>query len=502
MPAVKQEPRYDVFISYRRGGAYDLALLLQTKLQQLGVNAFLDRDLRRGVFDETLLRTIEESTTFLIILTPNALERCSDPEDWLRKEIVQAIQSGRNIIPLTDSFQFTPEVVKNLDPAIRELPRYQAVVCSRDYLDSTLERIVKIVKEDKAERAEKDRLAILTAEAEKKEQEQREAQQQARERAQRIREHRQLIVERSPERLRPALAMLPAPPTRQLSRLPKRLWATGMVAVVGAIIAFVGYAGWKTVGSSRSPGNPLSQPTPTTTPHDPVPSLESAIAGTVKVNLKDGLKYVWIPPGTFQMGCSAGDAECFSDERPAHSVTINKGFWLGQTPVTQAAYQQVIGSNPSHFRGEQLPVETVTWNQAKAYCEAIGGRLPTEAEWEYATRAGNDSSRYGDLHEIAWYSSNSNSKTHDVGLKRANQWGLYDMLGNVWQWVGDWYDEKYYSKSPPVDPTGPTSGQNRVLRGGSCFDLSRNLRSSNRNRFEPLYRDYFIGFRCVREVFP
>src|SRR5437899_167917 len=137
-----------------------------------------------------------------------------------------------------------------------------------------------------------------------------------------------------------------------------------------------------------------------------------------------------------------------------------------------------MGNNPSHFHGEQLPVETVTWNQAKRYCEAVGGRLPTEAEWEYAARAGNEASRYGNLNEIAWYDNNSDHKTHDVGQKQANRWGLYDMLGNVWEWVGDWYDEKYYAKSPSVDPTGPTSGKYRVVRGGSWDYVSRVLRSS------------------------
>jgi formylglycine-generating enzyme required for sulfatase activity len=499
MPATRPEPRYDVFISYRRGTAYDLALLLQTKLRQLGVNAFLDSDLRRGVFDETLLRTIEQSTSFLIILTPNALDRCSDPEDWLRKEIVQAIKSGRNIIPLTDSFQFTSEVVKTLDPAIGELPRYQAVVCSRDYLDSTIERIVKIVEEDKAERAEKDRLAILAAEADKNEQEQREAQQQARERARLIREQRQTVLEGA-KRQRP-VQMLPAARTSILSRVPKRLWATGMVAVISALIVVGGYAGWQTLNPSQISSHATATPAPSPL-NVSVPSSSSVVAGAVKVNSKDGLKYVWIPSGTFQMGCSAGDSECYNDEKPAHLVTVKKGFWLGQTPVTQVAYQRVIGSNPSHFRGEQLPVETVTWNQAKAYCEAVEGRLPSEAEWEYAARAGSDAPRYGDLNAIAWYSRNSDGKTHDVDQKQANTWGLHDMLGNVWEWVEDWYDDKYYGRSPLENPTGPASGQYRVVRGGSWNYDSRFLRSSYRDRVVRDDRLGVIGFRCAREVFP
>jgi formylglycine-generating enzyme required for sulfatase activity len=163
------------------------------------------------------------------------------------------------------------------------------------------------------------------------------------------------------------------------------------------------------------------------------------VAVTTKVNPKDGLKYVWIPPGRFTMGCSEGDTECEDDEKPAHEVTITIGFWLGQTPVTQAAYQRVTGSNPSHFSGSERPVESVSLNDALRYCVAISGRLPTEAEWEYAARAGSTGARYGDVNEIAWYATNSGGRTHDVGQKQASVFGLYDVLGNVWQWTADWY---------------------------------------------------------------
>lgn len=152
LPA-KREPRYQVFISYRRGAADAYALLLQAYLERQNITAFLDRNLLRGTFDDMLLRLIAESPTFLIVLTPNALDRCADKEDWVRKEIIQAIRCKRNIIPLqVDSFQFTPELVKKLHPAIRELSRYQCVVYSHDYLVNTVERIVKIIEEDKAER--------------------------------------------------------------------------------------------------------------------------------------------------------------------------------------------------------------------------------------------------------------------------------------------------------------------------------------------------------------
>jgi len=229
------------------------------------------------------------------------------------------------------------------------------------------------------------------------------------------------------------------------------------------------------------------------------PTPKAPAPAETKVNPKDGLTYVWIPPGTFPMGCSPGDNECETDERPAHTVTITKGFWIGQTEVTQAAYQRVVGTNPSNFRGDRLPVETVSWNDANAYCAAVGMRLPAEAEWEYAARAGSTASRYGGLGAIAWYDGNSGNQTHEVGSKEPNAWKLYDMLGNVWEWVADWHDEHYYSQSPSQDPRGPSSGQYRALRGGSWYLSARSTRASYRGRVVPGFRFRSYGFRCVGE---
>lgn len=230
------------------------------------------------------------------------------------------------------------------------------------------------------------------------------------------------------------------------------------------------------------------------------PTPKAPVPGKTKVNPKDGLPYVWIPAGTFQMGCSPGDSECASDEKPAHTVTITNGFWMGQAEVTQAAYQRVIGTNPSYFHGDRLPVETVTWDQANAYCTAVGMRLPTEAEWEYAARAGSTSARYGELDAIAWYDANSAWKTHEVGQRQPNAWKLYDMLGNVWEWTGDWYDKDYHRRSESRDPAGPSGGVLRTLRGGSSYAVPRLVRASYRSRFAPGYRNIDLGFRCAGQV--
>jgi formylglycine-generating enzyme required for sulfatase activity len=233
--------------------------------------------------------------------------------------------------------------------------------------------------------------------------------------------------------------------------------------------------------------------------------------GTVRENPKDGLKYVWIPPGTFMMGCSPGDNLCTDDEKPAHRVTITKGFWMGQTEVTVGAYKRFAVATGrqmpnaprfnSGWTNDNMPVVSVTWNEAHEYCPWAGGRLATEAEWEYAARAGSTAALYGPIDETAWYYQNSGNDAREVAQKRANAFGVFDVLGNVWEWVNDFWDAKYYQSSPSQDPKGPANGQERVLRGGSFFnglgEVSVTIRSHG---LGPTPSDYGVGFRCAREV--
>jgi formylglycine-generating enzyme required for sulfatase activity/tRNA A-37 threonylcarbamoyl transferase component Bud32 len=255
---------------------------------------------------------------------------------------------------------------------------------------------------------------------------------------------------------------------------------SGRLALLVLLICAVGLGVWQVLTAWQSP------------------AMSGGLhVGDSKINPRDGLKYIWIPPGTFTMGCSPGDSECYDHEKPAHEVTISKGFWLGRTDVTQAAYQRVVGSNPSDFKGDNLPVEAVTWDEARSYCQAISGRLPTEAEWEYAARAGSKAARYGNLNDIAWYDGNSGDRTHKVAQKQANAFGLYDMLGNVSQWTADWYGS--YQVGAARDPTGPASGAVRTLRGGSRLLNPPLVRVSFRLRLAPGDRIGSIGLRCVGE---
>jgi formylglycine-generating enzyme required for sulfatase activity len=224
-----------------------------------------------------------------------------------------------------------------------------------------------------------------------------------------------------------------------------------------------------------------------------------------------GMDFVLIQPGSFSMGATYRDP--FDDVQPLHRVTISKPFYLGKYEVTQGQWQAVMGSNPSSFTGDpQLPVESVTWDEVQEFIRKLntreGGRgyeyrLPSEAQWEYAARAGSMTAySFGDnasqLGDYAWYDANAGSKTHPVGQKRANAWGLYDMQGNVGEWVQDWYGA--YAAAAVSDPEGPASGSYRVLRGGSPISGARGCRSAIRYGSPPGYRNNFLGFRLLRTV--
>ena len=211
---------------------------------------------------------------------------------------------------------------------------------------------------------------------------------------------------------------------------------------------------------------------------------------------------VFVEGGTFQMGSSSGD----SDEQPVHSVTLSS-FSIGKYEVTQAQWKAVMGNNPSNFGGcDNCPVETVSWNDVQEFIRKLNAqtgknyRLPTEAEWEFAAKGGKQSRGYiysgsNDLGSVAWYSDNSESKTHPVGSKQGNELGIYDMSGNVWEWCSDWYGP--YSSYNETNPTGASSGQYRVLRGGCWTYFANYCRAASRDRGSPGYGYYGRGFRLV-----
>jgi formylglycine-generating enzyme required for sulfatase activity len=213
------------------------------------------------------------------------------------------------------------------------------------------------------------------------------------------------------------------------------------------------------------------------------------------------LKFVRIPSGQFAMGSNSSIA---FDENPVHQVTISRAFELQKTEVTQAQWTAVMANNPSHFHGDSLPVEQVSWDDVQEFIRRLNAadpgknyRLPTESEWEYACRAGSAESSSGDIDAIAWYDDNSEHRTHPVGGKEPNAWGLYDMLGNVWELCADW--KASYPSGPVTDPKGPPTGYYRVSRGGGWFDTRAAVTATFRSSPAPTYRGSSLGFRLARD---
>ena len=219
-----------------------------------------------------------------------------------------------------------------------------------------------------------------------------------------------------------------------------------------------------------------------------------------------GIPVRWIPPGSFMMGSPDSEEGRESDETQ-HEVVLSQGFFMAETGCTQGQWELTMGSNPSHFKQPNRPVEQVSWDEAVEYCRKLTMkkrsegllpvgwecRLPTESEWEYGARAGTTRARPGELDTIAWWSGNSGSETHAVGGKQANAWGLHDMMGNVSEWCSDWHGK--YRTGSVTDPTGPSSGSGRVFRGGGWGNGASGARSAARFRFDPGYRSNDLGFR-------
>ena len=230
-------------------------------------------------------------------------------------------------------------------------------------------------------------------------------------------------------------------------------------------------------------------------------AAEAAMRQAGETRVFDGMEFVWIPAGEFRMGSTSSEA--YDSEQPVTRVRISRGFWLGQHEVMRSEWQGVMGTNPSGDSGcGQCPVEMVSWEDAQEFIgrlNAMDGagtyRLPTEAEWEYAARAGTTGDRYGNLDAIAWYRDNSGRRTHPVGQKAPNAYGLHDMLGNVREWVEDWGDD--YPGGVVTDPRGPVSGSVRVFRGGGWHSDADECRTPYRSGAGPS-AGLFLGFRLLR----
>lgn len=234
----------------------------------------------------------------------------------------------------------------------------------------------------------------------------------------------------------------------------------------------------------------------------------SSYSSEVKTYNANGVSFqmVEVKGGTFTMGATPEMKDSHGYEKPAHKVTLTNDYYIGRTEVTQALWKAVMGNNPSWFKGDNLPVESVSWDDCQEFISKLNSitghnfRLPTEAEWEFAARGGNNSKHYqysgsNNMDDVAWYENNSGDKTHPVASKQPNELGIYDMTGNVWECCSDWSGD--YSSSSQTNPTGPSSGSGRVFRGGSWCNYASGCRSSLRNSFAPVDSNYYLGLRLV-----
>ncbi|MEO8425861.1 MAG: formylglycine-generating enzyme family protein [Verrucomicrobiota bacterium] len=249
-------------------------------------------------------------------------------------------------------------------------------------------------------------------------------------------------------------------------------------------------------------------------------------AANFEVVTNDGIALVQIPAGTFAMGTTEAQRATlvglkswtrFEDcELPTHAITISKPFLIGKFEITQKQWEAVMGKNPSAFKDENNPVESVSWDEVQKFIEKLNEknnakyRLPTEAEWEYCCRAGS-TNLFGlgtndvtitaeNLGDFAWFRKNSENRTHRVGEKQPNTWGLYDVHGNVWEWCQDWYASDYYAKAPEKNPLNTAPSTERAFRGGSWFLDGQNLRATFRSGNLPGFKSQYVGFRLAREL--
>ena len=279
--------------------------------------------------------------------------------------------------------------------------------------------------------------------------------------------------------------------TKSESKNKRRLWLRRtmvLVGIAGVVLGIVAYLNYRQNSPIVYKGE------------IPQSTIETIVVNGVKFNM------VKIKGGTFRMGATSEQSNYDNDEKPVHSVTLSD-YYMGETEVTQELWEAVMGSNPSRFMGDnQRPVERVSWDDCQEFIKKLNQltgkefRLPTEAEWEYAARGGKYSRGYrysgsNNSDEVAWYDSNSGSKTHPVKTKKDNELGLYDMSGNVWEWCNDWWG--CYQSNSQTNPTGPSEGESRVLRGGGWCYFDMGVRVSRRDYLTPGYRHIIIGLRLA-----
>lgn len=474
---------YDVFISYRREGGKDHARTIQQALEKK-YRVFLDFDeLNDGVFDQRIMDAISHSSVFLLLLTKGALDRCSNEDDWVRKEILYASECSCHIVPVTIDNPF--------DGYPSDLPKeIQDIVGAHQFSELQTRKLFKpsmeLLIRDRIEphvRHEDDQsgteIHIETdADCDLY---------RFKTFVKRLQAGADNVVYMKPGNYKLEFVSTEYPEVKDVR---KYFLASDINCdILEVKLKDKVEAKRKADEEARRIAEEKRQAEE---------RGEFTVEGV-------SFKMIRVEGGTFMMGANDGDSEVYDDERPAHKVTLSS-YSIGETAVTQALWEAVMGNNPSRFKGADRPVERVSWNDCQEFIRKLNEktklhfRLPTEAEWEFAARGGNKSKGYkyagsNDIDSVAWHDGNSGNE-HPVAQKQPNELGIYDMSGNVYEWCQDWYGA--YSSNSQTNPTGPKSGSGRVHRGGSWSYRARNCRVSTRSGSAPDGRGNYLGLRLAQ----
>ena len=481
---------YDIFISYRRSDTEQNARTINAEFKARHYRCFLDYDeLKDGQFDARIKDAIKDAPLFIALLSPDYFSRCNDENDWVRQEIECALDNDKKIIPI------------NINNASKTFPAdlpqriKDGIGChqfSEVYMRGTLQ--------DNIEAIIRDRIKVEVSEINTNPTDQAII---------KIKTDADCILTEGGE----TMASLQAGEYNKIHLSPVGVYDFRFTSKENPScfvemeyeLKQIPYIGLIKVELQH------------------LIDEEAERREGVQVFNVNGVsfKMVKVAGGTFQMGATSeqGSDAC-KDEKPVHSVTLSD-YYIGQTQVTQELWKAVMGSNPFYFEGDnQRPVENVSWDDCQEFIEKLNRltgknfRLPTEAEWEFAARGGNKRNDYkysgsNKVNDVAWYKSNSSTnsvmwsfltgdrggRTHPVAQKQANELGLYDMSGNVWEWCQDWYGD--YSSNSQTNPTGPSTGSDRVLRGGGWYNYAVEVRVSNRDYRTPDNRYFNYGLRLA-----
>ncbi len=480
---------YDIFLSYRRMDAIGnsnvaTARTFKLEFERRGMKVFFDySECTDDYFSDKILPAIRTCRYFVLVLTKDCLDRCKNEGDWLRREIEEAIKFGRKIIPISPDgiFEGWP---KDLPEAIGQLSAGDGLQITTIHMDRVFESNVDLLIHDRMgglKKRETERWKSGAGICLK------------------VTCNLDCVMYIDGEEYG----------TISAGRLQKIPLAEGEYMLTFESVENRGdriNVAFEMPNKDKLYNVDLLAKKEERKERERLEREEREERGEFEV---DGVKFkmVKVEGGTFTMGATreqGGDA--WDDEKPAHKVTLSN-YYIGETQVTQALWNAVMGDNPSYFKGDNLPEEQVSWDDiVEKFIPALNRktgrtfRLPTEAEWEYAARGGNKSRGYkysgsDNIDEVAWYSGNSGDKTHPVKRKKSNELGLFDMSGNVWEWCNDWYGE--YSSGVQTNPQGPDKGSYCVLRGGSWDYDARRCRVSYRNYCQPFVGPSTGGFRLV-----